>query len=316
MESIESIRYRQRNFNQPSQQVGELEDGTSFLNNPKKLNELLAKNGYLLLRNFHKRDDVIATRNEVYQFLAKEGCLAPGSKIEDGIANPDKDHSHYGFLPSNLYRFKNLRNVVFSKLVQNFWESLFGEPSAHFDFIWFRAVNPGDIPTTPHMDSVYMNRGTQRLFTMWTPYCDIPYDMGGLGILENSHLNKKVIETYGSWDVDASCTAPPKVAREGTYKIPPKVWPVSEERAYGAYHNDLFKVQKDMSGRWLTTEYNIGDVLFFSISTMHAAFDNRTNLIRLSSDTRYQRKSESIDKRWIGENPIGHGEKSHKKLIC
>jgi ectoine hydroxylase-related dioxygenase (phytanoyl-CoA dioxygenase family) len=55
------------------------------------------------------------------------------------------------------------------------------------------------------------------------------------------------------------------------------------------------------AGRWLTAEYRMGDVLIFSIYTMHASTDNRSeSAVRLSSDTRYQLASEPVDPRWVG----------------
>ena len=54
-----------------------------------------------------------------------------------------------------------------------------------------RAVSPGPA-TPPHMDVVYMGRGTKNLFTSWTPLGDVPLEMGGLIILENSHKHKRI----------------------------------------------------------------------------------------------------------------------------
>jgi hypothetical protein len=50
--------------------------------------------------------------------------------------------------------------------------------------------------------------------------------------------------------------------------------------------------------------------------TMHASADNHTEQIRLSSDSRYQLASESIDDRWIGEDPPAHGIRAHQSMIC
>ena len=50
--------------------------------------------------------------------------------------------------------------------------------------------------------------------------------------------------------------------------------------------------------RWLTAEYRMGDVLVFSMYTMHASTDNQSeSAVRLSSDTRYQLASEPADAR-------------------
>jgi hypothetical protein len=50
--------------------------------------------------------------------------------------------------------------------------------------------------------------------------------------------------------------------------------------------------------------------------TVHASLDNRTNRIRISSDSRYQRASEPIDERWIGVNPPGHSAAGKRGRVC
>ena len=41
--------------------------------------------------------------------------------------------------------------------------------------------------TGAHMDSVYMSWGTKDLYTMWTPFDDIPVEMGTLAMCQGSH---------------------------------------------------------------------------------------------------------------------------------
>ena len=46
----------------------------------------------------------------------------------------------------------------------------------------------------------------------------------------------------------------------------------------------------------------MGDVLLFSIYTMHSSTDNNGADERISTDTRYQLVSEPFDQRWMGES--------------
>lgn len=50
--------------------------------------------------------------------------------------------------------------------------------------------------------------------------------------------------------------------------------------------------------------------------TLHANLDNRTNRVRLSTDSRYQLANEAVDERWVGENPIAHGPDAKIAMIC
>jgi hypothetical protein len=44
--------------------------------------------------------------------------------------------------------------------------------------------------------------------------------------------------------------------------------------------------------------------------------DNRTNRVRLSTDSRYQLATESADERWMGAEPIAHGPEAKVGMIC
>ena len=82
---------------------------------------------------------------------------------------------------------------------------------------------------------------------------------------------------------------------------------------HGAQRN---ATRHELGGRWLTADYCMGDLLVFSMYTMHASTDNHTAQIRLSSDSRYQLASDPVDDRWIGDDPPLHGIRAHKAMIC
>lgn len=52
-----------------------------------------------------------------------------------------------------------------------------------------------------------------------------------------------------------------------------------------------------LDGRWLMSDYRAGNLLIFTMYTMHSAGDNHTGRVRISSDTSYQRASERVDER-------------------
>ena len=76
------------------------------------------------------------------------------------------------------------------------------------------------------------------------------------------------------------------------------------------------RARDTIGGRWLTADYKAGDLLIFTIFTLHTSTNNTTNKIRLSTDSRYQLASEPVDNRWIGENPIAHGPEAKQGMIC
>jgi ectoine hydroxylase-related dioxygenase (phytanoyl-CoA dioxygenase family) len=151
-----------------------------------------------------------------------------------------------------------------------------------------------------------MGRGTHDLYTTWTPLGDVSLEMGGLIILENSHRIERIKNYYGRKDVDSYCSNR-KTAQ--LYASGEKWW-------NGALSKNPVSLRKKYGGRWLTADFQAGDVLIFGMFTIHASLDNHSQQIRLSSDSRYQLASEPVDERWVGSNPIGHSDAGKRGRIC
>jgi hypothetical protein len=277
--------------------VGELLDSADALADAEELRRRMQRDGYLLLRGLLDRDWVIDARRSIMQRLAAEGMLLDGSEPIDGIANPDKRN---GFFPEAAKNNAELEKLLYTRNMMAFFQRFLNGPVRHFDYTWLRTVPPG-VGTRSHCDVVYMGRGTPRLYTAWTPLGDIGFDLGGLMLLEGSNNNQRLRETYGRYDVDTFCENRPEI--DG--------W----KRA-GQLTGDSNQVRRSLGGRWLSTEYRKGDVLIFSIFTVHASLDNHSDRIRLSSDSRYQLATEPADERWIGANPIAHSAAGKRGRIC
>ena len=98
---------------------------------------------------------------------------------------------------------------------------------------------------------------------------------------------------------------------------PPGATCASARRVWnGTFDTDPRALREQVGGRWLTGEYRMGDLLTFTSYTLHASVDNRSDRIRLSSDSRYQLASDPVDERWIGDHPVGHGPGGKRGLIC
>ena len=75
-------------------------------------------------------------------------------------------------------------------------------------------------------------------------------------------------------------------------------------------------MRTELGGRWLTAEFQMSDVLIFSMHTLHCSHDNQTSHLSISTDSRYQLASEPIDPRWIGDDPPGNGIPAKRGSIC
>ncbi len=284
--------------------VGLLRDSSDAADDVEELRRRVAEDGYLYLKGYLDRDQVLAARASLTERLAEAGVLDPAHPHVDGVCKPG---SGYVFKPEITNGNAAVQELLYSGRLTDFYARLFGEPIRHYDFTWLRAIGPGK-GTNPHCDLPYMGRGTHRHMTCWLPYGDISYELGGLMVLEKSHHRMDLLEHYVYRDVDAFCANKPKDAENAKAGK----WTFS-----GTLSHNPPMVRNKFGGRWLTTEFRAGDFLTFGMFLVHASLDNRTeNRLRISSDSRYQRASEPIDERWVGVNPPGHSLAGKRGRIC
>lgn len=258
-----------------------LDDSSGIMDDPNALREKMAADGFLLIRNFHDRNEVMGVRRRILEKMADAGKLDSTKPLMEGIVNPvpsavdtpsvrGRDH-----LKSDA-----LRKLVYGSRTMKFFERFLGGEPMSFNFQWLRTVGPGG-GSTIHYDVVYMGRGTKNLYTLWTPLGDMTPEMGPLAMCLGSNRWEKVIETYGHSDVDRDLTT-------------------------GYFTDNPAELVDRFGGRWATTNFNAGDAIIINMFTMHASLTNQTNHYRISCDTRYQLASEPADERWTGTEPVGH----------
>lgn len=284
--------------------LGELRDSSDVAGNVDALRARMEDDGYVFLRNYLDRDKVLAARREVLERIASEGGLHSDAPLMDGVL---ADGVSVRFDPKRTRNSRDLKSLVFDGEMMELFAEFLGGDVRHLDYIWLRSVSPGR-GTAPHGDSVFMNRGTTRLYTAWTPLGEIDRKLGGLIILENSHKLDHIKNDYGQRDVDTYCDDDPNAEEYLT---------TGKQAWNGQLSDDPVELREQLGGRWLTADFQPGDVLIFTMFTLHASLDNQTpDRIRLSTDTRYQLASEPVDERWIGEDPIAHGPNAKKEIIC
>jgi hypothetical protein len=273
---------------------GELLRSDDILNDTSALQERFAQEGYLYIPGFFPREDVQAARAEFLRRITAYGGLDPAHLTDDAIASGNLSIPYGALLTQN----EALLNVVFSERLMQFYARFLGGPSRHYDHIWTRVVGPGH-GTSPHCDLVYMGRGTHDVMTAWIPYGDISLELGGLMMLEKSHFQQDRLHKYLEMDVDTYCS------NRGPYK-----------HKSGHLTGNPVTLREKLGGRWLTTAFQMGDLLTFGMKTVHASLDNSTKSYRLSTDTRYQLASEPIDPRWVGPDTVEYAEKNRIGKIC
>jgi hypothetical protein len=282
---------------------GELRRSEDAIDDPVELTRRLTEDGYLFLPGYLDRDEVLAARHDLLARLDQLRRIAPGTDPDDGRAVSEFGSS---LLPELAHESQPLKDLLYSGRMVNLFQRIFGEPIRHFDFTWFRAYPPGPA-TALHMDSVFMNRGTLDLLTAWTPLGDIERRLGGLAVLEQSHKLEELKNDYGSRDVDTYCSNHERAENDAIHDG--LLWD-------GSLADNPAELREALGGRWLTTDFRAGDLLTFTIFTVHCGLDNNADRLRLSCDSRYQPASQPADPRWIGVHPSAHSSRSKRGTIC
>ncbi|MDA1190617.1 MAG: phytanoyl-CoA dioxygenase family protein [Candidatus Poribacteria bacterium] len=259
--------------------LGHLRDSTNLMGDPHALRERMRDDGYLFLRQLHDPKKVMGARRVILKALNMRDDLDKSRPIDEGVlSETGKGRGFHGFKP--ITHDEDFLALVEAPELMDFFTEFLDGDSMTYDWKWVRAVGSEEY-SGAHYDIVYMGRGTENVFTLWTPLGDVTYDMAPLCFLEGSNKLDILKRTYGKMDVD-------------------------RDHVTGSFSNDPVEMVERYGGRWLTSEFQAGDALIFSMYTMHGSLKNKTNRYRLSTDTRYQRADEPVDERWIGREPKGH----------
>lgn len=273
-------RFGHADLTYPSEELGELR--SSYADEDLSvLKRRMQSDGYLLMRQLLDREKVTAGRAAVLDFMDARGALTPGEPVLEGAMPLNPKHVR---LMGNgeITGQQAVRDVLEGEELFTFFDRYFASEPATFSYKWLRAVG-NDEYTGAHYDFVYMGRGSGNLHTVWIPFGDTPVEHGSLCVCEGSnHLPgfARVRDTYGRLDVD-------------------------RDYADGWFTREPMEIVTKFGGRWLTTDFEAGDIIFFGMHTMHASTTNLTHRYRLSCDVRFQPAREPMDERWAKGGP-GH----------
>ncbi|MDQ0396204.1 phytanoyl-CoA dioxygenase family protein [Labrys monachus] len=277
----------------PDHLIRELPDRAPLLADLPRLREVLAEEGYVLLRNVLPVADVMAARQEVADRLASVGELREPAidGIVTGVSQRDKVHPDLGAFWKTASEGEKLRSVTHGARMREILGAIHGAPAVGHDLVYLRVAAPGRA-LDMHYDYPFFAKGTPDLYTVWTPLGDVPVTDGPLFIIDKSNTYRDLIDDV----VAAGETA--SVARKLAYNRP--AYEFAEER-----HTSI-----------MCADLHAGDIIVFSLFTAHGSLDNCSpiNRARMSCDVRYQRADMPRDPRYFGENPVGYNGKGYADL--
>ena len=244
----------------------------------------LAADGYLLLRAVLDTADILAARQEVFGRLFEVGEIQ--SPVEDGIYSGASQrrnrHPNLGEFWQSVSEGPALRKVTHGPDIHHVMATLFGETAHPHDYLFLRPAVPGR-STHLHYDQPFFARGSKTIHTVWTPLGDIPLSDGPLVAVEGSNTFDDLIKESQAVDYESNDTPLVQLMQDPTS--------LAQQRAT----------------RLLTTDFQAGDIIIFSMTLLHGSLDNRSaaGRTRLSCDVRWQPSVDPIDPRYCGPNPTG-----------
>ena len=267
----------------PEETLGALCD-SSALHDDWLLRERFQDEGYLFLRGVVPRETILAAREEVFRRLADVGEIKtpPIEGIATGTSRRKELQADLGAFWQSVCEGPALRRATHGEEIRALMGRLFDEPARPHDYMFLR---PGVVGRSTHLhyDFPFFARGSDQVATVWLALGDVPVEEGPLMVLEGSNRFDDLIEPARRIDYESSYS--------------PKVQMTDDTVAFA----------RGRESRLLTADFGPGDLVVFSMCTMHGTLDNHSPLgrVRLSCDVRWQPAADPIDERYVGPNPRG-----------
>jgi ectoine hydroxylase-related dioxygenase (phytanoyl-CoA dioxygenase family) len=276
-----------------------------------ELRERLKRTGYLFFRG--------ALPVALVERCRRRAVAAVTESIERDNLHPTA--GHVMLASTQWHHDAAVAECVEAPELFTIFQALFGEPAVTFDYKWMRGMPPGG-HSAFHMDNIYMGQGTQDLVTAWLPLSNVTWVTGGLCVLEGSSSLEgfeHMRQTYGQWDTQTGDAHSRLMGRNDirTRNGAPHPGPISSSA------EELLRY--DRRARWLTSDYRQGDVLLFTMHTLHGSVTNTTGQqtidstmdiprdFRCSVDVRFQPASAPMDPRYCVE---GMGPSALTRMTC
>src|ERR1700744_2688665 len=244
--------------------------------------------------------------NSYFEFMKPTGILKPGTNPCEGIFNDSRNPEEYEGIGGRLATDEKKRELL--TLAHQIPEYLAFSPHPTLRaFVrkfmgWAEDVEakrtilrhnvPHSMSTAIHYDKIFLRAGDAYPLTAWVPIGDCAANGGGLMYLENStELGQDMEDSF----TERAQVLPPE-ERVNAYNV--------NMHSSGCLGNNAqdFGRNEGQGKKWLTAEYEAGDVVFHNPYLLHASGMNEDSLgrIRLSTDLRfYEKGAPGIDERWM-----------------
>jgi len=262
-----------------------IEPSNALLRDPDACQAAWETDGCLLLRGVLDADLVADARLDLTRRLQRQGAVVAERDVPAWSGVPVSAIDAFELYEGD----PAFTRLAHSQELHRALEALHGEPVHIYESVQIRFSVPGDerhtIPT--HQDARYINPDTE-FFAYWIPLVDIPLGEGGLVVAPGSQrdgLHEHVVShDYYSYYM-------------------------GEERPQRCIPVDA------IAHEWATVDFRAGDLLLFQSLVAHSALPNRSPLIRLSVDGRYQLASRPLVN-WQARYSVQEGTRRRERVLA
>lgn len=236
------------------------------------------EDGYVLLRGAVPAEKVWDIRASYLDLFGPEMCKNGDTRRGEfaGTMPALPSHGVAGHPAHTFVRSETFRAFAGLPVFRDIAEAIFDDEAELIRRTPLRHFIPGRKGASrAHLDKTYIDGVAADLITLWVPLGDCPVEAGALLYLDGSHK-------------DAGLAAGLREAEAPT------------DRAHDArpITHDLKWLSDRTGRRWLTTHFKAGDIVIHSPSIVHASTDTQMDMMRVSTDIRFQRKGAASDPRW------------------
>lgn len=232
-----------------------------LLDDPTALRARMEEDSYLLFRRVIDREKILALRSDVVAVLARLGWTDERGRC---IAKPLREEDEAfrtGY--QEIQKLESFHALAHDPALVQVMAAALGETAFPHPLKIARIAFPDhfEATTPPHQDFPN-NQGTPHLTATWIPLGPVRDELGGLAVLRGSHRHGLLPLAGHVGAGNRQAVIPPEMAEEL---------------------------------RWVTTDFNPGDVLLFPSLAVHAALHNSSTFFpRLSVDFRWQLEGEAL----------------------
>ena len=246
-----------------------------LLNYPKQYENKVNLNGFIVIKNVIDTETISELRNNYYKLFSDEYEFKNNSWLQ--IRDPKDPHGYGNHPVKNFLKSREFLQFVNNSRLQKIASILLGSEETFLSKrILVRSFSSCSTFTTKaHRDKeYYVSTDSSKAITAWIPIGPADKNHSQLIYLENSQ-NFSFCDRSQKKKKDRIITG------------------------------DLSKLASEKSSRWLMPKINIGDIIFHSLSSVHASFESRLRVPRLSCDLRFAASKNYEDPRW---NSFWYGE--------